>query len=45
MISVPVEVETHKVPHFKAPVSGKVELKCGGIFMFTELVKVGSFTT
>ena len=25
MIPVPVEVEVHTVPHFKAPVNGKVE--------------------
>ena len=34
---MPVEVEVHTVPHFKALVSSKVkprQLECGGIFMF-----------
>ena len=34
-IPVPVEVEVHKVPHFKAPVNAKVEpgeLDCSSIF-------------
>ena len=32
---MPVEVEAHTVPHFKAPINAKVELwglECGGIF-------------
>ena len=35
---MPVEVEVHTVPHFKAPVNGKVEprgLEHGGIFIFS----------
>ena len=33
---MPVEVEVHTAPHFKAPVSSKVEprqLECGGVFI------------
>ena len=35
IIPVPIEVEVHTVPHFKAPVNAKVGpggLKCGGTF-------------
>ena len=36
IIPVPVEVEVHTVPHFKAPVNGKVDPRGpehGGIFI------------
>ena len=42
---MPVEVEVHTVPHFKAPVNAKVELwrlACGGTFTVqTSLLKIG----
>ena len=42
---MPVEVEVHTVPHFKAPVNAKVELwglECGGTFIIqTSLLKIG----
>ena len=44
-ILVPVEVEVHTVPHFKAPVNAKVELwrlECGGTFIIqTSSLKIG----
>ena len=43
---MPVEIEVHTVPHFKAPVNAKVELwrlACGGTFTVqTSLSKIGS---
>ena len=42
---MPVEVELHTVPHFKAPVNAKVELRgleCGGTFIIqTSSLKIG----
>ena len=42
---MPVEVEVHTVPHFKAPVNAKVELwglECGGTFIIqTSSLKIG----
>ena len=42
---MPVKVEVHIVPHFKAPVNAKVELwrlACGGTFTVqTSLLKIG----
>ena len=44
-IPVPVEIEVHTVPHFKASVNAKVELwrlACGGTFTIqTSLLKIG----
>ena len=45
LIPVPVEIEAHTVPHFKAPVNGKIDLwepECGGTFILDyTLVNVG----
>ena len=42
---MPVGVEAHTVPHFKAPVNAKVELwgiECGGTLIIqTSLLKIG----
>ena len=42
---MPVEIEVHTVPHFKAPVNAKVELlriACGDTFTVqTSLLKIG----
>ena len=42
---MPVEVEVHTVPHFKAPFNAKVELwglECGGTFIIqTSSLKIG----
>ena len=42
---MPVDVEAHTVPHFKAPVNAKVELwglECDGTFTVqTSLLKIG----
>ena len=39
-----IEVEAHTVPHFKAPINGKVDLEgpeCGGTFILDySLVKI-----
>ena len=45
MVPVPVDVEVHTLPHFKAPINGKVDLwgpECGGTFiLYYSLVKIG----
>ena len=45
MIPVPDEVKVYKVPHFKGPVNGKVELwqlECASTFTIqTSLSKIG----
>ena len=42
---MPVEVEVHTVPHFKAPINGKIDLwgpECGGTFTLDyTLVNIG----